>query len=247
MESQKPEIETPTSVQIYPLGDAAVVLHFGDAIDLAVHYRIQAVEAYLREHPFPGLLEQVPAFTTLTLYYDPWIASQGGELDPYDTVVQQVRAKLQELPPQQAPPVPVVVEVPVCYGGSFGPDLDRVARYLGLSVSEVVALHTQPAYQVYMMGFVPGFPYLGGLDARLATPRKDVPRPRVPAGSVGIAGAQTGVYPLDTPGGWQLIGRTPLRLFDPRREEPSLLQAGNQVRFFAITPEEYQQLHAHEY
>jgi inhibitor of KinA len=138
------------------------------------------------------------------------------------------------------------VEIPVCYGGDFGPDLDLVASHAQLTPAEVIARHAAPEYLVYMVGFAPGFPYLGGLDAGLATPRRTQPRPLVPAGAVGIAGAQTGIYSLPTPGGWQLIGRTPRRLFDPGRNQPSLLQAGDRLRFVPISEAEFQQLrHAH--
>jgi inhibitor of KinA len=134
------------------------------------------------------------------------------------------------------------IEIPVCYGGAFGPDLAVVAAQARLSLEEVIARHAAPNYLVHMIGFAPGFPYLGGLDARLATPRKAAPRPLVPAGSVGIAGGQTGIYSLPTPGGWQLIGRTPLRLFDPARSQPSLLRAGLRLRFVPISKAEFQRL-----
>jgi len=133
----------------------------------------------------------------------------------------------------------------VCYGGDLGPDLAAVARHTGLSPAEVIALHTTPTYRVHMIGFAPGFPYLGGLDARLNTPRRAEPRPLVPAGAVGIAGAQTGIYSLPTPGGWQLIGRTPLRLFAPAADPPTLLRAGQHLRFVPIGAAEFQRL-SHE-
>jgi inhibitor of KinA len=131
------------------------------------------------------------------------------------------------------------VDIPVCYGGDFGPDLDAVSSHTGLSTEEVVAIHGEPDYLVYMIGFAPGFPYLGGMSERLASPRRESPRAKIPPGSVGIAGSQTGVYPIETPGGWQLIGRTPLRLFRPERDEPSLLRTGDRVRFQAIDRAEY--------
>ena len=137
-----------------------------------------------------------------------------------------------------------LVEIPVCYGGDFGPDLAAVARHAGLSEAAVVELHSAAEYLVYMVGFAPGFPYLGGLDARLAMPRRPAPRPLVPAGAVGIAGAQTGIYSLPTPGGWQLIGRTPRRLFDAARTPPSLLQAGSRLRFVPISEVDFQQISA---
>jgi inhibitor of KinA len=138
-------------------------------------------------------------------------------------------------------PPPRIVEIPVCYGGAFGPDLDDVAERHGLGSDDVVAIHTSGEYLVYMVGFMPGFAYLGGLDERIATPRRRSPRTAVPAGTVGIGGQQTGVYPLVSPGGWNLIGRTPLRIFDPARDEPTLLATGDRVRFRAIPLDEYQE------
>ncbi|MDJ0365458.1 5-oxoprolinase subunit PxpB [Hymenobacter sp. H14-R3] len=233
-------------MRLYPLGDAAVVLEFGQAIDPATHRLIQAFAQVLDQQPFAGLREYVPAFTTLTVYYDPW-ALHLGEILPYD----QVASYLQRLLPvahdaaASYEPGPLV-EIPVCYGGEFGPDLDLVASHAQLAVDEVIVLHSAPEYLVHMVGFAPGFPYLGGLDARLATPRRAQPRPLVPAGAVGIAGVQTGVYSLPTPGGWQLIGRTPLRLFDANRAQPSLLQAGDRLRFVPISIAEFQRL-SHEH
>jgi inhibitor of KinA len=234
-------------MRLYPLGDAAVVLEFGRAIAPATHRLIQAFAQVLDQHPPPGLREYVPAFTTLTVYYDPWALAERGQESAY----KQVASYLQSLlPAAQAAlagyePGPLV-EIPVCYGGSFGPDLGLVASHAQLSPEEVIACHAQPEYLVYMVGFAPGFPYLGGLDARLATPRRAQPRPLVPAGAVGIAGPQTGIYSLPTPGGWQLIGRTPLRLFEASRARPILLQAGDRLRFVPISEAEFQRLaHVH--
>lgn len=227
--------------QAFPLGDSAVVLQFGDSISPEILAEINSFVEALNESSIQGLVEWVPAYTTLTIFYDPWLVRQQGISDPYKRVLEQ----LQELAPSTlAPPSATlrVVEIPVCYGGIFGPDLDAVASHTNLTTAEVIRLHTAAEYLVYMIGFAPGFPYLGGLNKQLITPRKEAPRPRIPAGAVGIAGAQTGIYPLETPGGWQLIGRTPLRLFRPEAAQPSLLQAGDKVRFVAITPAKYQQL-----
>ncbi|RNI30405.1 5-oxoprolinase subunit PxpB [Rufibacter immobilis] len=228
-----------SSVKIYPLGDAAIVLQLGEEIAPEVHERVKAVARYLEQHPFTGLVEYVPAFTTVTVYYDPWLVSQKGELAPYAEVERHLRQMLSQLPASAATAPAQIKEIPVVYGGDFGPDLAFVAQHTGLHPQEVIALHTQPQYLVYMIGFAPGFPYLGGMDPRIAAPRKQVPRKVIPAGAVGIAGQQTGVYPLETPGGWQLIGRTPLTLFDPQRESPSLLNMGDLVRFVPITEREF--------
>ncbi|QKG56210.1 5-oxoprolinase subunit PxpB [Hymenobacter sp. BRD128] len=239
---------TPTPpLRLYPLGDAAVVLELGQAIAPGTHQLLQALARLLDQHPPLGLREYVPAFTTLTVFYDPWVLSQASPELPY---AQMASALQKLLPAAQAAaahyaPGPLV-EIPVCYGGGFGPDLALVAGHAQLAAEEVIARHAQPEYLVYMVGFAPGFPYLGGLDARLTTPRRAQPRALVPAGAVGIAGAQTGVYSLPTPGGWQLIGRTPRRLFDPGRAQPSLLQAGDRLRFVPISEAEFQRL-SHEH
>ena len=247
--STAPPLFAPPPVRLFPLGDAAVVLEFGTGIEAATHAAIAAFSARLARQPPVGLREVVPAFTTLTVYYDPWLASEHGRHPaPYERVVAALEALLAETTGAAAGAAPetAVVEMPVCYGGAFGPDLAFVAQHTGLSPQEVIARHTAPDYLVHMIGFAPGFPYLGGLDARLATPRRPQPRPLVPAGAVGIAGPQTGIYSLPTPGGWQLIGRTPLRLFNPAWAQPSRLRAGQHLRFVPIDAAEFQRLGQHE-
>lgn len=227
--------------QLYPLGDSAVVLQFGEAIKQPTHRRITALSTYLTQHAFPGFVELVPAYTTITVYYDPWIVSEKGMINPYQKVVETLQQQLTNAPNGTIKYTSRVVEIPVCYGGIFGPDLEYVAEQNKLSIEEVVELHASGKYTVYMIGFAPGFPYLGGLSKKIATPRRQTPRTTIPAGSVGIAGTQTGVYPMQTPGGWQLIGRTPISLFNPERGSPSLLQAGDTVKFIPVTAEEYKQ------
>lgn len=227
--------------QLYPLGDAAITVQFGDCIDLPTHSKVRAFVSYLERHPFPGLVEQVPAFTTVTIYYDPWVVSEKGLYNPYARMTELVQRMLRLAKESQKKARPHTVEIPVCYGGAYGPDLEYVARYNKLTPEEVIACHARGKYIVYMIGFAPGFPYLGGLSKKIAAPRKEVPREYIPAGSVGIAGNQTGIYPIETPGGWQLIGRTPLTLFHPDRTPPSLLQAGDLVRFVPISEDEFQQ------
>ncbi|QHL85924.1 5-oxoprolinase subunit PxpB [Nibribacter ruber] len=229
-------------IQLFPLGDSALVVQFGEVIDVSIHEQVRAFAEYVEVHPFYGFVEQVPAYTTVTVYYNPWLSSLKGKVNPYETVVVWVQEALAKMTSASKKTGKVVKEIPVCYSSEFGPDLKFVAENSGLSEAEVIALHTAPEYLVYMMGFAPGFPYLGGLNLSLATPRKATPRPTIPAGSVGIAGEQTGVYPMQTPGGWQLIGRTPLALFKVHRETPSLLQMGDTVKFVPIRPEEFYQL-----
>ncbi|WP_316791143.1 5-oxoprolinase subunit PxpB [Pedobacter frigoris] len=224
-------------VQYYPLGDAAIVLQFGDEISKDINAVILNIAAWLDEYTFEGFVEYVPAFTSITIYYEPWVVR-------YAEVLSMLREMLEEIEENENAGSPAMVTIPVYYGGASGPDLDDVARFHKMSTDEVIALHTQPEYLVYMIGFAPGFPYLGGMDERIATPRKESPRAKVPKGSVGIAGSQTGVYPLETPGGWQIIGQTPLELFDLRKEEPALLRAGQKIRFSSITEDEFFKLKA---
>lgn len=227
---------TDNSLRYYPLGEKAVTVVFGDSIDPEISHTIRLLERLVQEQPFPGMLSTVASYTTLCVHYDPYTLTAAqviGNNGIQKWVVHYISRLMDQL--HARPNVtPDVIVIPVCYGGQYGPDLADVALHTGLSAEEVVARHTSNTYLVYMMGFMPGFPYLGGLDNQLATPRKKTPRQVVPQGSVGIAGTQTGVYPLDSPGGWQLIGRTPLRLFDPTSEKPILLQSGQQVRFESL-------------
>ncbi len=240
---QKTQQEPLLPFQLYPLGDAGVVLQFGDQISSETLGKIKAYTSSLEANWLPGLIEVVPAYTTLTIYYNPWLVSKQGALDPYEVIARHLR-QLADLAPLAAATTTNIIEIPVCYGGIFGPDIEFVARHCGLSPEEIISLHSKAEYLVYMIGFVPGFPYLGGMDPSLATPRKINPATRIPAGSVGIAGLQTGIYPLETPGGWQLIGRTPLRLLDTSREHPSLLQAGDRIHFKPITTAEFNTIKA---
>ncbi|GEO06883.1 kinase A inhibitor [Adhaeribacter aerolatus] len=232
-------------VQIIPLGDAAVIVQFGEIISPAIHAWVKAFAEKIAQHPFSGFVEMVPAYTTVTIHYNAWVVSQEGKYNPYDEVVGFIQHQLANLTPgHKNKPRPV--EIPVCYGGDFGPDLDFVADHNHLTPAEVIALHAGGHYLVYMIGFAPGFPYLGGMSNKIATPRKKTPRTTIPAGSVGIAGTQTGIYPLSTPGGWQLIGRTPLALFNPDREPASLLQAGDLIKFVPITVARYAEIKQRE-
>ena len=227
-------------MRLSPLGDRALLVHVGSTIDEATHRRVRAVCALLAARGIPGVVELVPSYAAVAVHYDPALVRPAATTrsdSPYHALVSTVTAALAELREEEAPP-PRLVELPVCYGGAHGPDLEDLARRHGLSPDEVVAIHTSGDYLVYMLGFAPGFAYLGGLPSSLITPRRPEPRTVVPAGSVGIGGSQTGVYPLAMPGGWQLIGRTPLRLFDPERTPPALLDVGDHVRFRALAPHE---------
>jgi KipI family sensor histidine kinase inhibitor len=208
-----------------PVGDSALLLEFGERVSPALNARVHALDRWLKADLFPGITACVPGYASLLVLYD-LLKVNGG----------QVRTWLEErwrsCPFEDSQQSGKIV-IPVRYGGEDGPDLDFVARYHDISPEEVVRRHTTPTYVVAMMGFTPGFPYLLGLDPALATPRLDDPRTLVPAGSVGIAGEQTGIYPLDSPGGWQLIGRISEKIFDLERDPPFLLSPGDEVMFVA--------------
>jgi KipI family sensor histidine kinase inhibitor len=223
---------------IEPLGETALLLRFGPELDRATSERVHAAAAELRAARLPGLVDIAPAYATLALHYEPaaWLDARGGT--PWRHFEAAVRAVLAA-PPAGETAAARTVEIPVCYGGEFGPDLDALASHAKLDAAEVIRRHASATYTVAMLGFAPGFPYLLGLDPALVMPRRASPRTRVPAGSVAIGGGQTGIYPSELPGGWQLIGRTPLALFDARRDPPSLLEPGDRVRFVAVGREEF--------
>ena len=203
--------------------DHSLLVRLGQEISLEHHRQVVRLLRLLQESAIPGVRDLSPAYSSILIRFN-----------PLELTHAEVEARLRELWPKLESvelPEPKRVEIPVSYGGDFGPDIEDVARHCGLSVEEVIALHSGAEYRVYFLGFSPGFAYLGGLPEALATPRLAKPRREVPAGSVGIAGQQTGVYPLATPGGWRLIGRTSLRLFEAGREPMSLLEIGDLVRF----------------
>ncbi|MBA2176416.1 5-oxoprolinase subunit PxpB [Halobacillus locisalis] len=224
-----------------PLGDQAITIKFGTSIDLDVHQKVKQFASYIDQHSIEWMVEYIPTFTTVTMYYDPMKIlrkSTDPETLPYEWVRQRIEEWLKDLT-STTTGTPRTITIPVCYGGEFGPDLHAVATYNQLEEQDVINLHLQGDYLVYMIGFAPGFPYIGGMDETISMPRKEEPRQSIPEGSVGIAGKQTGVYSIETPGGWQLIGRTPLRLFRPEESPPSLLQAGDRIVFTSITEEEF--------
>jgi inhibitor of KinA len=211
---------------LYPLGDRAITIQFENIISLEVHEKVLAFIHHLHQLKVKGISEWVPAFNSVTVYYDPKTIS-------YSEMTSVLKAA-QEKKSDYRSSKKNLVEIPVCYGGELGPDLDQVARHTNLSTEEVIRIHSSKEYLVYLIGFAPGFPYLGGMDERIATPRHATPRREVKAGSVGIAGHQTGIYSLASPGGWQIIGHSSLSLFDVGREKPSLLQVGDLVRFSPV-------------
>ncbi len=220
------------AVRLLTSGEHGLVVELGDTIDPELNARVHRLARAVTTQLGDLVLEVVPSYRSLLVLFDPLRVER-------EELSRRVEAMAQEARPRAVEGPSRLVTVPVCYGGDHGPDLEAVARHAGLSPGEVVALHGSTTYLVYMLGFTPGFPYLGGMSKRIATPRLDAPRTLIPAGSVGIAGEQTGIYPIASPGGWRLIGRTPLRLFDPRAAAPFLLAAGDRVRFSPVSPEEF--------
>ncbi|HXF84187.1 MAG TPA: 5-oxoprolinase subunit PxpB [Anaerolineales bacterium] len=209
--------------RILPLGDSSALIQFGDEIDPALNQRVHALAHLIEISSLEGIIETVPAYATLLVHYDPLLLS-------FTQVKEHVRTKIAQVKENESR-TPRRLEVPVRYGGEYGTDLEFVATYHHLRVEDVIRIHSQKIYTVYMMGFTPGFPYMGKLDDAIAVPRLPSPRTRVPAGTVAIAGLQTGIYPTDSPGGWRLIGWTPLRLFDVEAENPFLFSPGDEVKF----------------
>ena len=218
-------------VKILTVGDCGVSVEFGQEINLDINHRVTALKMLLKEKGIPGIVETIPTYCSLLIEYDPMVIQ-------YDELVNNLKVLVNQLRGIRLPEKRVV-EIPVAYGGEYGPDLKEVAETHGISEEEVIRLHSEPEYPIYMLGFVAGFPYLGGMNKAIATPRKKTPRLKIESGSVGIAGEQTGIYSVESPGGWQIIGRTPIKLYDPERERPVLLEAGQYIKFKAITGEEF--------
>jgi inhibitor of KinA len=221
----------PRDFRIVMAGDATLLVEFEERIDRLVNERAIALARIVRAAQIDGVRDVVPTYRAVGISFDPL----GTNLERLLAEVEGAAAA----PVDAAASVAPLVRVPVCYGGECGPDLDELAAAAGLTVGEAIERHCAPIYRVFMIGFVPGFAYLGPVDERLATPRRAEPRVRVPAGSVGIAGRQTGIYPAETPGGWMLVGRTPLRPFDLAREPACLFRSGDAVQFYPIGLSEY--------
>jgi len=213
---------------IFPLGDNAVVLVFGNIIDEQINKLVHSIFYQLQNDPIPGMTEAVPGYSSLTIYYD--VLFIRNKLDK-DLSTENIETG----DPQ------VLIKIPVCYDKEYGTDLDFIALQNNIPVEEIIQLHSSATYRVYMLGFLPGFTYMGLVDERISSPRKQQPTP-VEAGSVGIAGRQTGIYPFKSPGGWQIIGRTPWKLFDKGKVNPVLFKSGDHVQFYSITIEEFNYL-----
>jgi len=219
-------------------GDRAIVVEFGDKIEEQVNSKIRSLTVAIEQEGIIGINETIPTYRSLMVIYDPLLI----ELEKLIGAIKTIISRMHELKLTDAK----VIEIPILYGGEYGPDIEFVADHNKISIDEVIKIHTDMEYLIYMIGFTPGFPYLGGMSDKIEAPRLQNPRTKIPAQSVGIAGKQTGIYPVESPGGWQLIGRTPVKLYDPFREEPVLLNAGDYIKFVQIDENEYKNIEALE-
>lgn len=225
------------ALQFSPVGDQALVAEFSDKVEKSANQWIRQVIVYMEKNKEKGIIELVPTYSSLLVLYDPMVLS-------YYECCQLVEVASHTGVGSAGSGAVRIIEIPTVYGGAFGPDMQTVMAHTGLSEQDVIKIHSKTDYLVYMLGFIPGFTYLGGMDERLNTPRLTSPRTTIPAGSVGIAGSQTGMYPSDSPGGWQLIGRTPLKLYNDKKEPPTIINAGDYVRYVSIDEQQYKQISA---
>jgi len=215
-------------------GDKAIVLEFGNEINKEVNLLVRKLYYSISKENIEGIEEMVPTYCSLIVYYNP-------QRVKYSVLTRKIK-ELENSITEMTLPTACVTEIPTLYGGEYGPDLEFVAQYSKLSVKEVIKIHTEKEYFIYMLGFLPGFVYLGGMSDKIATPRLEKPRLKVLEGSVGIAAKQTGIYPLESPGGWQIIGRTPVKLYNPKKESPFLLKSGDYVKFCPINQEQFKEI-----
>jgi KipI family sensor histidine kinase inhibitor len=220
------------------VGDTGLLVEYGDTIAEEINLKVWAMAMAMTRHLPEGVVEVIPTYRSILLPYDSAVTGP----EKLRSALEKLENQIEEI---ELPP-PETVRIPVCYGGELGPDIDFVAKHNNLTIDEVIDIHSRPEYRIYMIGFTPGFPYLGGLDDRLVTPRLETPRTKVPAGSVGIANNQTGMYSVESPGGWRLIGRTPLALFAPARENPFLYRAGDRIKFVPVSHDEFDRLRSKE-
>ena len=212
-----------------------MLIVFGETISPEINRQAIRAERLIRQAKIPGVLDMIPAFASLLVQYDPIRISWCQIQDRVESALETGGEETENEPCR-------IIEIPVCYGGDFGPDLPHIAEHAGITTDEVIRIHTSRDYLIYMLGFLPGFCYLGGLDERIHTPRLKSPRVRIPAGSVGIGGSQTGIYPMESPGGWQIMGRTPVKLYNPANRDPILLRAGEYIRFQPVDEAEYRKI-----
>jgi inhibitor of KinA len=225
---------------IFSLGDSALTIDFGNVIDKDINNYVLDLFHHLKRKNIPGVLDVVPAYSSLSIHYQvPIIRQSVTEKTAFEFLKKAIEKELEQDFLQQKRQQRKI-GIPVCYSGSFAPDIEAIAIEKNISIEKLVQLHKDQLYSIYMIGFLPGFPYMGEVNDAIAVPRKKEPRANVPAGSVGIAGKQTGIYPIDSPGGWQIIGRTPLKIFDKEKSDPVLLQPGDEIQFYSITEDEFE-------
>lgn len=221
-------------IRFLTAGDSSLLIEFGEEISPEINKKITATVQLMKAQQIEGVVDLIPAFCSLLINYDPRIIT-------YENLQKRMEHLVKlDVTAEQASKK--VIEIPVCYGGEYGPDIENIAEHAGLTVEEVIKIHSSRDYLIYMLGFLPGFAYLGGLEECLHTPRLANPRIKINAGSVGIGGSQTGIYPLDSPGGWQLLGMTPVTVYDPLREVPILYEAGEYIRFVPVDEAEYKRI-----
>jgi inhibitor of KinA len=223
---------------ILPLGDSALTVTFGSSIDEETNLKVLSLFMLLKQQSSSEIIDVIPAYASVTVVYDVYWISREIKSSPFTYMYDKVEKLIDRLHVQKSSTLKVV-EIPVCYDPSLGTDLAHMSKNKQISIEEIVQIHTSTTYHVYMIGFLPGFAYMGKVDERIATPRKAVPDLKIPAGSVGIAGEQTGIYPFDSPGGWNIIGRTPLKMFNFNAPSPCLLEPGDKVSFQTIALDEY--------
>ncbi|WP_160672273.1 5-oxoprolinase subunit PxpB [Clostridium sp. C8-1-8] len=230
------------NINISQITETSALIEFGVKIDKEINKKIRLFCKYLDKSSFYGFIEYVPYFTSVSVVYNPLAIGSSEPFEAVKSILEDIISKIDFKVQYEEH----IVEIPVCYEKEFAPDLEYVAKANNLTIEEVVEIHSNGEYIVYMIGFAPGFPYLGGLSEKIHTERRSTPRTVIPAGSVGIAGSQTGVYPIETPGGWQIIGRTPLKLFDLNSDEKTLLKCGDIAKFYSISYDEYKRLKGNE-
>ncbi len=234
-------MNSPLTYTIFPIGDSALTLDFGNVIDRRINNYVLSLFNCFKKKNIAGLLDIVPAYSSLSFHYNVFMVRQSGSkgFTAFEIIKQRIEKELEQHNPQETKHQRKI-SIPVCYSPRFAPDIEFIASEKNITVEKIIQLHSEQLYTVYMIGFLPGFPYMGEVNDSIVVPRKVEPRANVSAGSVGIAGKQTGIYPLESPGGWQIIGRTPLKIFDKEKSDPVLLHPGDEIQFYSITEDEFE-------